>query len=129
MYEVVSTVFLVVARSQRVARGETGASHLVGLVVKAFPKRTPHTAEPTLIHRSLALLPLFVKMTALIREMAVHTGFEKPFSNASGLFSSRSKYAQIIHINNVIESSSILCLIHDNDFTMTADWLCEPFSI
>jgi hypothetical protein len=60
-------------------------------------------------------LPYFLKMTALIQDMAAHAGFETPFSNSSGLFSTQFKYANTIHADNATESLSILCLIHDND--------------
>jgi hypothetical protein len=94
---------------------------------QSLNKKNFHTAEPAIIHGSLAFAPLFVRMTALIKEMAVHAGFEIPFADTSGIFSNRPSYAQKIHADNSIESLSILCLIHDHDFTTTADWLKEHF--
>jgi hypothetical protein len=94
---------------------------------QSLSKKNSHTAEPSIIHGSLAFGPLFVRMTALIKEMAVHAGFEVPFTDTSGMFSNRPSYAQKIHADNSIESLSILCLIHDHDFTNTADWLREHF--
>jgi hypothetical protein len=76
---------------------------------------------------TLSLAPLFVKMTRLIREMAAHAQFEQPFTDTSGCFKGRSRYAKKIHPDNVVESMSILALIHDHDYTSTADWLREHF--
>jgi hypothetical protein len=94
---------------------------------QCLSKKNSPTAEPTLIEGTLAFAPLFVKMTSLIREMASHSGFESPFSDYTGLHLNRPKYAKTIHVENTIESLSVLTLIHDNDFTTTADWLREHF--
>ena len=66
-------------------------------------------------------------MTCLIREMAASAGFETPFSDTTGLFANRQKFSKTIHVDNTIESLSILCLVHDNDFMTTVDWLHEHF--
>ncbi len=90
-------------------------------------KKKSHTGEPVLVHGSMAMAPLFVKMTTLIREMASHAGFKEPFSSIDGTFSKRPRFAQTIHADNAIESLSLLCLIHDYDYTTTVDWLKEHF--
>jgi hypothetical protein len=92
---------------------------------QSLSKKNSHTAEPGIIHGSRSFGPLFVKMTTLIQEMAHHAGFEMPFHDTLGVFANRPSYAQEIHSDNVIESLSILCLIHDHDFTNTADWQRE----
>jgi hypothetical protein len=94
---------------------------------QSLSKKNSVIAEPQLIEGSLALAPLFVKMTVLIQQMAGYAGFEKPFSDTSGCLSSRLKFARKIHPNNAVESLSVLALIHDNDYTSTVDWLREHF--
>jgi hypothetical protein len=94
---------------------------------QCLSKKNSPNAEPTLIEGTLALAPLFVKMTALIREMALHAGFESPFSDNTGQHSNRPKFAKTIHVDNTVESLSVLALIHGNDFTTTVDWLREHF--
>jgi hypothetical protein len=77
---------------------------------QSLSKKNLDTAEPQLMDGTLSLVSLFVKMTMLIREMAAHARFEQPFTDISGCFKDRSKYAKKIHPDNVVESMSILRL-------------------